>query len=149
MNLDRQGFHAFLPRMRVRARRSGRFVNRVEPMFPRYLFVNIDIHQQDCSPIRSTFGVANMVRFGYRHATLPDDLVDGLRAAVDEFGVVANLTPPELEKGSRVRIIDGLLQGYEGIVEARTGGERVRVLLDLADRHTVAQLSVHEVTRAS
>ncbi|PSQ91658.1 MAG: transcription/translation regulatory transformer protein RfaH [Proteobacteria bacterium SW_6_67_9] len=148
-NLERQGFTAFLPRMRVSVRRGGRFRQRVEPMFPRYLFVHFDADTQPSTPIRSTYGVSTLVRFGYRPASVPNDLIDGLRAHVDASGVVVDHTPPALEKGQHVRVIDGLLQGYEGIVEARTGGERVRILLDVANRHTVAELSAHEVMQTT
>jgi transcriptional antiterminator RfaH len=118
-------------------------------MFPRYLFVYFDADSQPTTPIRSTFGVSTVVRFGYRPARVPGELVEGLRSGVDSTGVVADLTPPAVDKGERVQIVDGLLRGYEGIVEARTGDERVRVLLDIADRHTTAELSPDEITTAS
>lgn len=147
-HLARQGYEAFLPRLRVQARKSGRFVTRIEPMFPRYLFVLFDAHNQDWSPIRSTLGVSTLVRFGNRPAAVPGDLVEALRASVDESGIVENRVPPPVEAGNRVRVIDGLLQGYEGIVEARNGAERVRVLLDVADRYTLATLNAHQLARA-
>lgn len=148
-NLARQGFDVFLPRLRVQVRKGGRFVRRIDPMFPRYLFIRLDARNQDWGPIRSTFGVATLIRFGGRPATIPDDLVDSLLERADATGIVDNLVPPPVEAGTRVRVIDGLLQGYEAIVEARNGQERVRVLLDLVDRHATATLSSHHVTPVS
>lgn len=149
INLDRQGYESFLPMMRVQRRRSGRFVTRIDPMFPRYLFARLDLDNDSPAPIRSTLGVSTLVRFGQRPAVVPADLVESLMAASGEAGIVENLVPPDVEPGTRVRVIDGLLQGYEGIVEARNGQERVRVLLDLVDRYATATLSAHQIARTT
>lgn len=144
-NLERQGFEVFLPRMRVQARRRGRFVERVEAMFPRYLFTRLDAEHQDWSPIRSTVGVATLVRFGLKPAQVPDALVDDLRARADDEGVVTDLIPPDLEPGRPVRVIEGLLEGYRGIVQAKSGQERVHILLDMVGKQVGATLSAHQV----
>lgn len=143
-NLERQGFTTFLPHLRTQVRRGGRFRARVVPMFPRYLFLHLD--HEDWSPVRSTLGVSTLVRCGDHPAIVPADLVEALRAAADDDDIVHDLTPPEVEAGTRVRVIDGLLQNYEGIVQATSGPERVRILLDLADRATIATLSRDHVT---
>jgi transcriptional antiterminator RfaH len=148
VNLDRQGYEPFLPMTRVQRRKSGRFVTRIEPMFPRYLFTRVN-PEEGWAPIRSTFGVSSLVRFGAQPTPVPDALVDHLRAGADEQGIIGNLVPPDLEAGQRVRIIEGLLEGYEGIIEAKDGQERVRLLLDLVNRHAVATLNAHQVTRVT
>jgi transcriptional antiterminator RfaH len=145
-HLERQGFEVFLPRMRVQARRRGRFVERVEPMFPRYLFTRLDVETQDWSPIRSTVGVSTLVRFGLQPAVVPEGFVEGLRSRTDEYGVVTELAPPELEDGCPVRVTEGLLEGYQGIVQAGSGKERVEVLLDLVGKRASATLSPSQVT---
>lgn len=146
IHLDRQGYEPFVPLMRVQRRKSGRFVTRIEPMFPRYLFIRVD-PDEGWAPVRSTLGVTSLVRFGSQPTRVPDALVEQLRAGVDDQGIIGNLVPPDLEAGQRVRIVEGLLEGYEGIIEARDGQERVRILLDLVSRHAVATLSAHQVTQ--
>ncbi len=143
--LERQGFEVFLPRMRVQARRRSRYVERVEAMFPRYLFTRLDIEQEDWSPIRSTVGVSALVRFGLKPAIVPEALVEDLRGRADENGIVTDLVPPELEPGCSVCVTEGLLEGYQGIVQARNGRERVEILLDVVGRQTSATLSAHQV----
>ena len=73
-NLARQGFEAFLPRMRRQVRHAGRWRERVEALFPRYLFVSLDPETHDWAPIRSTVGVSSLVRFGDEPARVPPDL---------------------------------------------------------------------------
>ena len=42
-NLRRQGFEVFLPMQNVTGKARGRFVTRLQPFFPGYLFVAFDV----------------------------------------------------------------------------------------------------------
>jgi transcriptional antiterminator RfaH len=129
-HLDRQGYETYLPFVRQPRRRRGRRVAEVAPMFPRYLFVHLDERRDNWAPIRSTVGVASLVRFGQQPARVPDDLVAFLHSREDEHGVQI-VAKDDLSPGSRVRVTDGALMGYEGIFLARSGQERVAVLLEI------------------
>lgn len=147
-NLERQGYPSYLPLIRNRRRRKGRYVAIVEPMFPRYLFVHLSDETDNWGPIRSTIGVANLVRFGQRAARVPDSLIETIRGR-DEDGI-QTLAPPELKPGDQVRIVEGVMAGYEAIFQARTGKERVVLLLQLAeDRTARVQASAHDIELAS
>ena len=147
-NLERQGYLSYLPLIRNRRRRSGRYVSVIEPMFPRYLFVHLSDETDNWSPIRSTIGVANLVRFGMRAARVPETLIAAMRER-EEDGV-QTLAPPELEPGDHVRIVEGVLAGYEAIFQAKTSRERVVLLLQLAqDRTARIQLSANDIEPAS
>ncbi len=147
-NLERQGYPSYLPLIRNRRRRKGRYASIIEPMFPRYLFVHLSDETDNWGPIRSTIGVANMVRFGMQAARVPDSLIEMMQER-DEEGV-QTLTPPELEPGDQVRIVEGVMAGYEAIFQARTSKERVVLLLQLAqDRTARIQVSAHDIEPAS
>ncbi len=49
-HLERQGFKTFLPRTRRQVRHAGRWRERIEAMFPRYLFVRLDTEEDDWAP---------------------------------------------------------------------------------------------------
>lgn len=147
-NLVRQGFEAFLPRIRSQVRRRGRYTGCIEPMFPRYLFVRLTAGEQDWAPIRSTVGVSHLVRFGTWPAAVPATLVEGLAEQTGEDGVVRDLTPPPVQPGDAVRIIDGVLAGYEGLVRCRSGRERVEVLLNIIGKQATAVVSPHQLAAA-
>jgi transcriptional antiterminator RfaH len=132
-NLARQGFETYLPRIRQPRRRMNRRVLIVQPMFPRYLFIHLDAHHDNWAPIRSTLGVSSLVRFGPYPTPVPDDLVAALRAREDDEGI-QNLPAPEFKSGEPLRIGDGAMAGYEGIFLARSGKDRVLVLLDIMGR---------------
>jgi transcriptional antiterminator RfaH len=143
-NLRRQGYESYLPRIRSRRRRLGKYVSLVEPMFPRYLFVHLSDETDNWGPIRSTVGVANLVRFGELPAKVPDNLVQALRSRDDDLGV-QQYAPPELRPGDRIRIVEGAMAGYEGIFHARTGRERVVILLEVVGKATRVQLPFGQI----
>lgn len=129
-NLDRQNYQVYLPLARLYRKRGGRRVLVIEPLFPRYLFINLNTETDNWAPIRSTVGVSSLVRFGLKPAVVPDDLVAYLQSRDDASGV-QDLPPPDLRLGQRVRFREGPMMGYEGIFVARTGNERVVVLMQL------------------
>ena len=133
-NLERQGYKSYLPLIRNRRRRKGRYASIIEPMFPRYLFVKLSDETDNWGPIRSTIGVVNLVRFGMQAARVPDNLID-LMTERDREGV-QTLARPELKPGDHVRIVEGVMAGYEAIFQAKTSRERVVLLLELAQDKT-------------
>ncbi|NIM28459.1 MAG: transcription/translation regulatory transformer protein RfaH [Gammaproteobacteria bacterium] len=133
-NLERQGYASYLPMIRNRRRIRGKYTSVIEPMFPRYLFVHLSDETDNWGPIRSTIGVANLVRFGARAARVPDSLI-GAMLEREEDGVQI-VVAPQAEPGDRVRIVEGVMAGYEAIFQAKTGKERVVLLLQLAEDKT-------------
>ena len=132
-NLERQKYQVYLPLVRNRRRVGGRYRSLIEPMFPRYLFIQLDDKTDDWGPIRSTIGVARMVRFGMIPARLPDTLVQLLREREDGQGI-QSLPGQDFKRGDRVRIVEGVMAGYEAIYQSGSGRERVILLLEIAER---------------
>jgi transcriptional antiterminator RfaH len=129
-NLVRQGYETYLPLIRQSRRRLSKRVTVTSSMFPRYLFIFLDKRIDNWGPIRSTLGVVSLVRFGQTPAKVPRELVRLLRSREDIEGI--QVVPlDEYRPGSRIRITDGSLSGYEGLYLARSGRDRVTVLLDI------------------
>ncbi len=128
--LSRQNYVVFLPRVQVQRRQRGRWREVVEPMFPRYLFLQATLGDDDLAPVRSTRGVVGLVRFGGQIRPAPDAVVETLqRLCAAKSGVVE--LPRVLEPGSRVRILEGPFAGHEAELLNTAGESRVRVLLHL------------------
>lgn len=134
-HLTRQDYSIYLPRMLVVRRRRGRRVSRIEPMFPRYLFIQLDTVSDNWAPIRSTIGVAGLVRFSGVPAMVPDELVAAILRREDQHGI-QRVPVDEFSPGGKVRFVEGPLMGYEGIFLARNSRDRVTVLLELVGRQT-------------
>lgn len=143
-NLERQHYGVYLPLAQEHKRRRGKPTDVIVPLFPRYLFINLDSQTDDWGPIRSTLGVVALVRFAYQPAQVPDDLIETLRGREGPEGLVT-VTRDVFRRGTRVRINDGKFAGYEGIFFARSGHDRVVILLDIMGKNartTVDALSI-------
>jgi transcriptional antiterminator RfaH len=139
-NLRRQGFEAYLPRYR-RRRSHARRIDTVErPLFPRYLFVALDLMRARWRPILSTFGVCDLVRTGDTPQRLPEGVVDEIRAgeaahSFDALDPLAGAIP-----GSAVRILAGPFADLIGKLQAAADSERVTLLIDLLGREVRLRL---------
>lgn len=144
VNLERQGYPTYLPRMRMARNRAGRRTIRIEPMFPRYLFIQLDSENDNWAPIRSTLGVINLVRFGMLPSPVPEELVASLRARDNASGI-QDVPLHSFSEGQRVRIEEGPFTGYEGIFLARSGEQRVLILLDIVGKAARAQVNIEHL----
>jgi len=134
VNLRRQGFETYLPRYQ-RTRRHARRTDTVErPLFPRYLFVVIDLCVDRWRSIHSTFGVCDLIFGGEEPLAVPDGVVEEIRARETANGFVKLGLPAGLKPGSAVRLVDGLFADNLGRLERIADGHRVAVLLSLLGR---------------
>ena len=132
-HLERQGFAAYLPRY-LRQRRHARKIDTVAaPLFPRYVFVAIDLTSQRWRAIESTIGVAHLVRNGDDPAPVTADVIAELRAR-EQGGYVRLPDPAPFAPGEAVRVIDGTFAHCLGLYEGMKDGERIAILLDLLGR---------------
>ena len=127
-NLERQGYKVFLPLLRCKKRIQGKVEFRIEALFPRYLFIQLTEGIDSYAPIRSTIGVSHLVKFGEELAHVPERLISMLCQQVNDGGVI-EAVEKKIQVGNHCFIASGVMQGYEAIVLARTGKERVRVML--------------------
>ncbi|WP_376692059.1 transcription/translation regulatory transformer protein RfaH [Wenzhouxiangella sp. EGI_FJ10409] len=147
-HLENQEFEVFLPRIRARTRpRGGQSRVRVLPMFPRYLFVNLCAHAEDWSTIRSTRGAIGLVRFGDRVPWVPDEFIDFLKQRHDNFGAVDMSRAMEIKPNDAVEITDGAMAGLRAIFQARSGKDRVVVLLKLLEHERKVELPENTIRK--
>ncbi len=133
-NLRQQGFATYLPRY-LRQRRHARLTDAVaRPLFPRYLFVTLDLTRDRWRSIHSTFGVTQLVGTGDEPRPVPDGVVDEIRAREGESGFVALGLPAGLRAGSKVRLVDGIFADACGVLERIADDRRVAILLQLLGR---------------
>lgn len=139
-NLQRQGYHCFLPLLLCEKLRQGVLGMAHEPLFPRYLFIRLGHGDtaQSWAPIRSTKGVSRLVSFGEQAAKVPDALVETLLASQAS----AHAVPQRLfQPGDRVRLTQAPFAGIEGIYEMADGDRRVMVLIELLAKQVRLQVS--------
>ncbi len=145
--LQRQGFDIFFPKVRSRRRIRGQWQDVVEPMFPRYLFLQAVLGQDDLRPVRSTRGVMGLVRFGGQLRPVPKTVMVELRRLCPDSDGVLALSEP-LTPGSRVRILEGPFAGCEAELLNLDGARRALVLLELLGRSNAVELPLDVLTLA-
>jgi transcriptional antiterminator RfaH len=146
-NLEQQGYQCYMPLLSKEKLRQGVLAVSDEPLFPRYLFINLaqDFLAKSWSPIRSTKGVSRLVRFGAEPARVDDALVDLLRA--NETSVPAE--PERLFRpGERVQLTEGPFAGIEGIYQMADGDRRVMVLIELMSKKVVVPVAPRALRQA-
>lgn len=148
-NLLRQGFDAYLP-LRTKTRQRGkRGIAIKAPLFPRYLFVCIDLDEQPWQKINNTFGVSYIVSFGGRPAPLQDSVVQEIKSRETEDGVIDLSLLQSLSPGDSIKIADGAFTDRAGIFQCSSDNDRVVVLLNLLGRQTTVTINRSNVIAAA
>ena len=139
-NLERQGFHCCLPMaINPYQRRSAKTL-RIEPLFPRYLFLNAIPDQQSLGPVRSTRGVATLVRFGTELARMPETVIQAIKQRCDPETGLVNLDPVPVKPGDKVKVFDGPLAGLQGIFQERKGENRALLLMKMLGTESTVEV---------
>jgi len=133
-NLRRQGYDIYLPRYLKRRRHARKVDFTAKPLFPRYMFVAIDMASQRWRSIQSTIGVARLVCNGDDPAAVPGGVVPALRAREDDEGFVRLNLKPTFASGDKVRVLAGAFIDNTGLFNELADHDRVSILLDILGR---------------
>jgi transcriptional antiterminator RfaH len=132
-NLQRQNFRCYMPMLFMEKVRRGKPVVVAEPMFPSYVFVQLDTsgQGQSWSPIRSTLGVRELVKFGGHPPKVDAELINALY----ERQQLQQTNPQVLfAAGDKVVITDGPFAGIEAIYQTADAERRSMILLSMLNK---------------
>ncbi len=119
IELTNQDFRVFLP------------VLASKPMFPRYIFVQFDRHQDPWGVIKNTRGCSGLLLDGYLPAIVPNYAIEAIMAykpEIDPTPAQATFAP-----GQTVKIVEGPCAGIEGLFVA-DANRRVYALLEVCGK---------------
>ena len=135
-NLENQKYSTYCPTVTIN--------NKHIVLFPGYLFIYLDKKKENWSPIRSTKGVVNFVRFGLNFAQVPDTVIKFLKAnQLINKEKLRNLN--RFKSGDKVQITDGVFKNCVAIFKSSKPEERVILLMNLLGQQqaiTIKQESV-------
>jgi transcriptional antiterminator RfaH len=142
-NLERQNYRCYMPMIHLEKIRRGKSVVVEEPMFPSYVFVQLENSDkgddsgngsgkgQSWTPIRSTLGVRDLVRFGGQSPKVDPDLISALL----EREQLQQTRPQALfAAGDKVIVIEGAFAGLEAIYQTADAECRSMILLNLLNK---------------
>ncbi len=114
-NLQNQGFEVFLPTCQVEKKHQHAIKFVTEPLFSRYLFIRLSDVTSNWFPIRSTRGVAQLLKFGRSSdpVVIPDAIVDCLKQRCAKEEPLHQL----FNSGDLLEITQGPFKGLTGFFE--------------------------------
>lgn len=139
-NLQNQGASCFYPKVSIERIRGGKRATVLEPLFPGYLFINIEESDKLWSKLRSTRGILRVVGFGGKPRPIPDDVISYIREGLTEVENQGGL-----KTGERVEIKEGPFRGIEGIFEAYDGEERAIVLISFMQKQQQIRVNLGDL----
>jgi transcription elongation factor/antiterminator RfaH len=129
LHLGAQGFRTYLPQIQKTIRHARQLKSVRAPLFPRYLFIILDLERDRWLSVRSTVGVSRLFTTpDGRPVPVPVGIVESLIEQSD--GSVTRLDSG-LVKGQHVRILSGPFVDFVGTLERLDGAGRVQVLLEM------------------
>ena len=143
-NLELQAFQAYLPLYKKFKKTEQGPVALFEPMFPRYILFRPSHASQSISVVRSTKGIATIVRFGFEPALIHDELVQRIRLLEEDRNHATLQELSKLKAGQTVRLTHTALGDIQGLIQS-VSSKRVSVLLEILGRPTVVQVDHHQV----
>jgi len=145
-NLLAQGFEAYLPQFK-KTRRHARKVEEVSmPLFPRYIFIGMDLESAQFGSVNGTRGVSHLVMADDIHpAQLSTNIIEDLKLQEISDGIVPIASLISFTKGDRVRIVEGAFKDQIASFEMLDGKARVQLLLGFLGREAKASLPIYSV----
>jgi transcription elongation factor/antiterminator RfaH len=138
VHLRAQGFRTHLPQINRTVRHARRFRNVQAPLFPRYMFLILDLSRDRWLSVRSTIGVSALFTCEGRPIPVPAGVVEDLISSYDQ--TVESLDS-RFARGQSVRILSGPFAELIGTLDRLDAGGRTRVLLEIMS--TVVPVSIH------
>lgn len=145
-NLENQGFNTFLPLCKIEKIRAKSIHIVQDPLFPRYLFVEIGSSNEHFGPILSTRGVAKLLRHGNFGAPMevPEYVMENLQWVGDSLIVKAKYQPDD-----PMLVLNGPFKGLEGffqrLLTTPSGEVRAMLFIELLGKRQLLPFPVEQV----
>jgi transcriptional antiterminator RfaH len=129
LHLGAQGFRTHFPTIQKTIRHARQLRTVRAPLFPRYIFLILDLGRDRWLSVWSTIGVSSLYSCEDRPVPVPEGIVEALVENSDEANLA--LFASGLTTGQSVRILSGPFANFVGKLERLDAAGRIRVLLDM------------------
>jgi transcription elongation factor/antiterminator RfaH len=147
LRLQAQNFRTFLPRHSMTVHHARKRQTVLAPLFPRYLFVVLDLRRDRWRAINSTRGVTSLIMHEGLPAPIRSGVVETLVDSSTPEGEVRFCS--EMTSGRRVRLVAGPFAGQLGILKDLSRSGRVRVLIEMMGAYIPTELNDRGVVPAA
>ncbi|KPQ29174.1 MAG: transcription elongation factor/antiterminator RfaH [Marinobacter excellens HL-55] len=139
-HLLNQDVSCYYPKIEVEKIRAGKRSQKLEPLFPGYLFVNLEQTDPMWSKLRSTRGVARIVGFSNKPAAISDEVIEHIKVSLVKVAQQGGIKP-----GQPVELDEGPFKGISAIFQAYDGEERAVVLVSFMQRQHQVKVALASV----
>lgn len=137
-NIRDQNFTAFLPLQKVTRRKANSFQTPLRPLFPGYVFVEIDPVNGHWQKINSTRGVIRLVRFGLYPCPVPPNVMQFLFSSCNKDSVFES--GESLLAGDRIKVTHGPFTGFAAKIADISADKRVYLLLEIMGQTSIIKI---------
>ena len=107
LNLSRQGFELFCPLTPILRKFKNTIKNILDPLFPSYIFVKLDLEKDNWSKINNTYGVKELLKNSSMYpGSVPSEFIENLKKVCDVNNCV-NDSYFNYKIGQKVKFIEG------------------------------------------
>ncbi|HUR47443.1 MAG TPA: transcription termination/antitermination NusG family protein [Candidatus Saccharimonadales bacterium] len=139
-----EAVQVFNPRIKFARRTKHGVIWMTESLFPNYLFARFD-WKTSLNRVHYAPGVGGIVHFGDKWPTIPDSVIEDLKAGLgpDEVHLVQDIAP-----GDTVQIVGGNFHDLQALVtQLIPGRDRVVVLMHFLGRQTSVEVGLNSVVK--
>lgn len=148
-SLLQKSLTAYLPEMEVWSKRKDRRKKITVPLFPGYLFVEVDTLDNHVKlAILKTVGVVKILgkKENAEPIAVPDDKIEAIRRLLEKKAEVFTFQYPK--EGQAAKIINGPFAGIEGtVVKCDVEKEIFVVSIDLLQRSVAIKLEGFQISK--
>ncbi len=143
-SLSRWGVETYYPEIRKDGRKGGK----LEPLFNTYIFCKFDARSPEWQAIRWAPGLSYFLEEGGALASVPESLVDYLRARTRRWNEGA--IEKRFSRGDAVAIVDGPLAGFDAVFSGYLSSrDRCLVLLNSVSGLSSVEISKNDIESAA
>jgi transcriptional antiterminator RfaH len=145
-NLENQSFGTFLPLQEITKRKGKIFQRQIRPLFPGYLFVQIDPDRGAWRQVNSTRGVARLVRLGTEPSVVPNEIVEALMARCDQRSILRQTSETHssrLHTGDHAQVTLGPFSGFIATISDIEPNNRINILIEIMGQTTKVAINAN------
>lgn len=138
-NLQNQNFGTFMPLQETTKRKGKIFQRQIRPLFPGYIFVQLNPGQGPWRQVNSTRGVARLVRLGAEPSVVPNSIVEALMVQCNEQSVLCQTSDTrssQLPANSQAQVTNGPFSGFVATIASIEANDRINVLIQIMGQRT-------------
>ena len=136
-HLQNQDIACFYPKITVEKIKAGKRIKKLEPLFPGYLFVNLEQTDPMWAKLRSTRGVLKIVGFANKPAPISNEVIQHIKASLELVAGQGGIKP-----GQAVQLNEGPFEGINAIFQAYDGEARAIVLINFMQKQQRVKVPV-------